>query len=207
MTMAAWRTRLRDSAVPQWDGLTSLVFLAAFFLIGTLAGFIFSCLCDESDQLREYLLSYLCRTGEGDVFEPSLFSVIWECFRWFLLIFLLGFTALGSLGIPFVLSVRAFMLSYAVTTFARLFGLRGMAAALSAFGVTAFITVPVIFTAACSGFQSALGRLSHDPQPAVPLGRRLAMLAPCGGLLILAAALQWTVMPALLTAVCARLFS
>lgn len=206
MTMAAGRTRSRDRTVLRWDGLTALALLGACFLLGTLAGFAFSCLGGESVQLREYLLRYLRQAGAGGAFGPSLLSVIWEAVRWFLLIFVLGFTRLGVVGIPAALAVRAFMLSYAVTTFARLFGLSGMAASLAAFGVTALLSVPVLFVAAHSGFRSALSRLSHDPPAGVPLSERLALLAPCGGLLALAAALQWTVMPALLTAVCARLF-
>lgn len=205
MTMAAGRTKSRDRVL-RWDGFTSLALLGACFLLGTLAGFLFSCLGGESSQLREYLLRYLHQAGAGGSFTPSLFSVIWESFRWFLLIFVLGFTALGAVGIPAALAVRAFMLSYAATTFVRLLGWNGMAASLAAFGVTALLSVPVLFVAAHSGFQNALSRLSHDAPPAVPLAGRLALLAPCGGLLALACALQWTVMPALLTAVCARLF-
>lgn len=202
--MAAGRTRPHDRAVLRLDGSAPLALLAGCFLLGALAGFLFSCLGGESEQLREYLLRYLRAAGDGGAFAPSLLSVIWEAFRWFLLIVLLGFTALGAVGIPAVLAVRAFVLSYAVTTFARLFGPGGVAASLAAFGVTALLTVPVLFVGAHSGFQSALRRLSHDPVPAAV--EQLALLAPCGGLLALAAALQWTVMPALLTAVCARLF-
>ncbi len=205
--MTAGRTSSRDRAVPRLDGITSLALLGGCFLLGTLAGFAFSCLGGGSEPLREYLLRYLRQAGEGAAFAPSLFSVIWEVFRWFLLVFLLGFTALGAVGIPAVLAARAFVLSYAAATFARLFGLSGMAASFAAFGVTALLTVPALFAAAHNGFRCALSRLAHDPPPVSPLAERLALLAPCVGLLALAAALQWTVMPALMTAVCARLFS
>lgn len=207
MTMAADRTRNRGRIVPNWDWLTGLALLAACFLIGTLAGFAFSCIGGESGQLREYLLRYLQSSGGGGVFDPSLLSVIWETVRWPLLVFALGFTALGAVGIPLALVVRAFLLSYAVTTFARMFGLGGMAASMAAFGVTSLLSVPVLFVIANSAFQCSLSRLSAVMPPAVPWHERLALLAPCGGILALAAALQWTVMPSLLTAVCARLFS
>ncbi len=207
MSMAAGRTTERGGTALKWDGLTGLILLGACFLAGTLAGFGFSCLGGESAPLREYLLRCLTAAGEGNGFDPSLLSVIWEVFRWPLLVSLLGFTALGAVGIPVVLAVRGFLLSYAVTAFARLFGLEGMAAALAAFGVTALVAVPALFVAAYSAFQSALSRLSHDGPPAVSWRARLSALGPCAGLLALAAALQRTVMPALLTAVCARLFA
>ncbi len=97
------------------------------------------------------------------------------------------------------------MLSYAATTFARLFHLPGMAAALAAFGVTALVVVPVLFAAAGDAFRQSLCRLPGAPSPPDRWGERVRALAPCAGLLILASALQQIVMPALFSAVCARL--
>lgn len=207
MRMTAGRTTERSGTALKWDGLTELALLGACFLAGTLAGFCFSCLGEESGPLREYLLRCLTAYGAGTGFDPSLPSVLWEVFRWPLLAAVLGLTALGAVGIPVLLAARGFVLSYAVTTFARLFGLDGLAAALAAFGVTALLAVPALFVAAHGAFRSSLGRLSHDGPPAVSMSERLAALGPCAGLLVLAAALQRTVMPALLTAVCARLFA
>ena len=161
--MTAGRTSSRDRAVPRLDGITSLALLGGCFLLGTLAGFAFSCLGGGSEPLREYLLRYLRQAGEGAAFAPSLFSVIWEVFRWFLLVFLLGFTALGAVGIPAVLAARAFVLSYAAATFARLFGLSGMAASFAALPeVLAAFAVPCAAPAPCAAvWPAALAALTY----------------------------------------------
>lgn len=196
----------RVKQLSRWDGLTATALLGVCFFAGTLAGFLFSCLGGESGELRGYLLGCFRLAGSGRSPDVSLLAVVWEVLRWPLLVFLLSFTALGAVGIPVVLAARGFVLSYAAATFGRLFGLEGFAASLAAFGVTALLSVPVLFVAACDAFRCSLGRLSHEPRP-VPLTDRLAVLGPCGVLLALTAALQWAVTPALLTAVCARLFA
>ena len=136
--------------------------------------------------------------------EPSLWSSIWDLSRWPLAAFLLGSTALGAAGIPILLGARGFLLSFAAATFTRLFGLPGMAASLAAFGVSALVAVPVLFVVSADAFRQSLGRLSGERSPA--WSQRVQALTPCAGLLVLAVALQQTVMPALFAAVCARLF-
>lgn len=186
------------------DGLTQLALLAVCFGLGALGGFLFSGWGENSLELSDYLLHYFQSAGQGSGVEPPLWSTVWELFRWPLAALLLGATTLGAVGIPVLLSVRGFLLSYSVSVFGRMFGLPGAAASLTVFGVTAFLAVPVLFVVAFDGFRLSLGHLSGERPPA--LGLRAQALAPCAGLLVLAAALQHTVMPALFTAVCASLF-
>lgn len=96
-------------------------------------------------------------------------------------------------------------MAYAATVFARLFGLPGVTAAIAAFGVTALVAVPVLFVVSLDAFYQSLGRLSGERLSA--WSQRAQALSPCAGLLVLAVALQQTLMPALFTAVCARLFT
>ena len=87
---------------------------------------------------------------------------------------------------------------------ARLFGLPGVAASLAAFGVTALVAVPVLFVVSADAFRQSLGRLSGERPTS--WAQRAQALSPCAGVLVLAVALQQTLMPALLAAVCTRLF-
>lgn len=206
MRVAGVRNGKRTAAVPNWDALTRLILLGTCFFAGTLGGFLFSGLSGESGELSAHLLDYLRQTGSGAGVEPSLLAAVWDVLRWPLAAFLLGFSALGAVGVPVLMLARGFLLSFAAATFGRLFGLPGMAAALAAFGVTALLSVPVLFVVACGAFGASLERLPAAPSAPRPLAERVRPLAPCGGLLVLAAALQRIVMPALLTAVCARLF-
>ena len=201
MTVRKMGRRFRSA--PAWDGLTRLAFLAVCFAVGALGGFFFSGWTGENPALLEYLNRYFQMAGQGNGVDPSLWSSIWDLVRWPLAAFLLGSTAFGIVGVPVLLGVRGFLLSFAAATFVRLFGLSGMAVSLAAFGVTALVAVPVLFAVSADAFRQAQGRLSGDRPPT--WRQRLQAFPPCAGLLVLAVALQQTVMPALLCAVCARL--
>ncbi len=202
--MTVRRVGNRLKLAPAWSGLAQLPILSICFAAGALGGFFFSGWGGDNPELLDYLSRYFQMTGQGNGAEPSLLSSAWDLARWPLAAFLLGGAALGAVGIPILLAARGFLLAFAATSLARLFGLPGMAASLVSFGVTALIAVPVLFVVALDAFRQSLGRLSGDRAPA--WNQRLQALAPCAGLLVLAVSLQQTLMPALLTAVCARLF-
>ena len=202
--MTVRRVGKRLGPAPAWDGLTQLAVLAVCFGLGALGGFLFSGWSKDSLELSDYLLRYFEMAGQGSGVEPPLWSSVWELVRWPLAALLLGSTALGAVGIPMLMAARGFLLSYAAAVFGRMFGRPGVAATRAAFGVSAFVAVPVLFVAASDAFRQSIGRLSGERPPAWDL--RAQALAPCAGLLALAAALQQTVMPALLTTICARLF-
>lgn len=188
-----------------WDGLTRLAVLAVCFAAGALGGFLFSALSEESPELLDYLRQYFQSAGQGGGLEPSLSTTIWDLLRWPLAAFLLGLAPIGAVGVPLLMGARGFLLAFAATTFARLFHLPGVAASLAAFGITVVIAVPVLFVVAEDAFRQSLSRLPGAASAPAQWGDRARALAPCAGLLVLAAALQQTVMPALFSAVCARL--
>lgn len=201
--MAARKMENRFRSAPAWDGLTRLAFLSICFVVGALGGFFFSGLTGENTALLDYLNRYFQMVSQGNGVDPPLWSSIWDLVRWPLAAFLLGSTAFGIVGVPILLGIRGFLLSFAAATFVRLFGLPGMAVSLAAFGVTALVAVPVLFAVSADAFRQSQGRLSGERPPT--WSQRLQAFPPCAGLLVLAVALQQTVMPALLTTVCARL--
>lgn len=203
--MAVRRTGKRMDSASTWDGLTRLAVLAVCFAVGALGGFLFSALSGESPELLDYLRQYFQLSGRGNGPEPSLGATVWDLIRWPLAAFLLGLAPVGAVGVPLLMGGRGFLLAFAATTFARLFHLPGVAASLAAFGVTVVIAVPVLFVVAEDAFRQSLSRLPGAASAPVHWGDRARSLAPCAGLLVLAIALQQTVMPALFSAVCARL--
>ena len=205
MAVAVRRAGKRIRAELSWDRLTRLAVLAVCFGLGALGGFLFSALNGDSPELLDYLRQYFRSAGEGGGLEPSLVAVIWDLVRWPLAAFLLGLVPAGAVGIPVLMGARGFLLAFAATTFARLFHLPGLAAALAAFGVTVLVAVPVLFVVAEDAFRQSLSRLPGAASAPAHWSERARALAPCAGLLVLAAALQQTVMPALFSAVCARL--
>ena len=202
--MTVRRTGSRFHSVPVWDGLTQLAFLGVCFGAGALSGFFFSGWSGDDPALLDYLNRYLQTVGQGNGVEPTLWASVYDLLRWPLITFLLGSSALGVAGIPLLLGIRGFLLSFAAATFARLFGLPGMAVSLTALGVSILVGVPVLFVVAADAFRQSLSRLAGERSPV--WGQRVQALTPCAGLMVLAVALQQTVMPALFTAVCARLF-
>ena len=205
--MAVRKTGKQIGADFSWDGLTRLAVLSVCFGLGALGGFLFSALSGDSPELVDYLRQYFLSAGEGSGLEPSLVAVVWDLIRWPLAAFLLGLVPVGAAGIPVLMGARGFLLAFAATTFARLFHLPGLAAALTVFGVTALVAVPVLFAVAEDAFRQSLRRLPGAVSAPARWSERAAALAPCAGLLVLAAALQQTVMPALFSAVCARLLT
>lgn len=190
---------------PAWDGLTQLAILAVCFFVGAVGGFLFSAAGGENPELLDYLQRYFQSASLGNGFEPSLGATIWDLVRWPLAVFFLGFIPAGTVCVPLVMGGRGFLLAYAATTLARLFHLPGMAAALVVFGITILVAVPVLFVVAADAFRQSLSRLPGALSPPVSWPDRARALAPCAGMLVLAVALQQTVMPALFSAVCARL--
>lgn len=193
-------------AAPSWDGATRLAALAVCFGLGALGGFLFSVLGGGSGELTDYLRGYFQSAGEGGA-EPALAATVWDLTRWPLAAFLLGLVPAGAVGVPALMGARGFLLAFAATTFARLFHLPGVAAALAAFGVTLLVAVPVLFVVSADSFRQSLSRLPGAPSSPVHWVERARALTPCAGLLVLAVALQQTVMPALFSAVCARLLN
>lgn len=176
-------------------------------MAGALGGFFFSAAFGGNEELLEYLLRYFRFVAQEGSAEPALLSSVWDMVRWPLFAFLLGYSALGAVGVPLLMAARGFMLSFACAALVRLLGLPGLAAAAVSFGLTVLIAVPVLFVVARNAFRQSLSALSGAAAQARVWPAQLRALAPCAGLLILAVALQQTVMPALLRAVCARLFA
>ena len=74
-----------------------------------------------------------------------MLSVVWSTIRWPVFAVLMGFTGLGLLGIPVLFSIRGFLLSFAITSFVRMFGGVGGVLAFLTFGVTGLVAIPVLF--------------------------------------------------------------
>lgn len=187
------------------DGLIPTAVLLFCFLAAGAAGCLIAASAGENSvtSLSEYLQNYLALLAEGETVSPSVWAVTWELGCWPLAVFLLGFTALGSVAIPALFCIRGFLLAYAIASFAKVFGHAGLLMAFVVFGTAALVSVPVLFGLGAVMFPSSL-RLAvgvFGERPVGPgLRGRFASLAPCGAMLALAVFFQWAVMPQLLHA-------
>ena len=203
--MVSRGTRKRIGSASSWDGLTQLIIVAICFAVGSVSGFLFSVSGGENPELLDYLQQYFRLMGAEHGFEPPLLDTIWDLVRWPLAAFLLGLTPVGAVGVPLIMGGRGFLLSYAATTFVRLFHLPGMVVVLAVFGVTVFLAVPTLFVVAADAFRQSLNRLPGAMSSPVHWTQRARALAPCAGLLTLAVALQQTDMLVLFSTVCTQL--
>jgi len=185
------------------EGLVQAVVLLLCFLGAGLAGCVAVKLAGEdgAQTLDAYLQGYIELLREGGAAQASLLSVAWELCRWPLLVLLLGFTALGAAAIPAAFCARGFLLAYSIAAFVRVFGARGLPCALAVFGMTALASLPALFCVGALSFQSSLrlaaGVLEGRREAGVSL-ERLWGLVPCGMLLALGTALQYSLVPQLL---------
>lgn len=181
-----------------------LLCLTVCFAVGGAGGCLFAGRLgvDTQKRLLEYFGSYFAALGGDEAVSLSSLSAVWEIVRWPLLTFILGFTALGVIGLPVVFFIRGFLLSYAVAILVRLYGTSGLAVSLAVFGVSGFLVLPALFTLGVDSFREA-GAMAVKlaGEKAAPPGRgRLLRAGCCGALLAVASVLQLRLTPVLLAA-------
>ena len=153
---------MRRGVIGMLDGpsagfLPALVTVGGAFFVGGLAGCGMACWAGGlgGEALRVYLEAFLASASAGGAARPELASMVWELIRWPLLTFLLGFTALGVIGVPLLFGVRGFLLSFSITSFVRLFGGSGSLLAFLVFGISGCLAVPALFVLGVQSLMAA----------------------------------------------------
>lgn len=153
-----------------------VILLTSLFLLGGAAGCLMSSWVGGggSDGLAEYIRSYLLTAQEGTGSAPSVPALLWDVFRYPAAVWALGFTALGLVGIPAVFAVRGFFLSFAISSFVRMFGGYGLMLAAVVFGIPSAFSIPVLFVLGSQGWvasRSLAERLSGGRRRTSPYDR------------------------------------
>ena len=169
--------------VPAGGILPALVVVSAAFALGGVLG------CG------------LTAARAGEAAPPHMLSVVWSTIRWPVFAVLMGFTGLGLLGIPVLFSIRGFLLSFAITSFVRMFGGVGGVLAFLTFGVTGLVAIPVLFVLGVQSLAAArllAGRFLGDGKRSLPFGRAYwVRCGLCSAALCLCALLEYAAVPAL----------
>ncbi|MDR1117468.1 MAG: hypothetical protein LBL09_04400 [Oscillospiraceae bacterium] len=125
---------------------SAAMLLASFFIVGALIGCLLAAYGGDGEAL-------IASAGEySAVGQPAMFEVMYNTFKYPVIVFFFGFSAFGALLIPITIGVRGFFLSFAVTTFARLYGGSGLAFAFCVFGVQCLFVFPCLMLFAAQGF-------------------------------------------------------
>ena len=193
--------------VPPGGVLTALAVVSAAFCLGALAGMLLASQVGGGwqESLTAYLERYLAAAKLGAAGPPRVSAVLWETLRWPVSAFLLGFSALGVVGIPLLFAARGFLLSFAVSSFVLMFGGAGAILAFFAFGFTGMLSLPVLFVLGVQGFASgqelAVRALGGGKGP-LSRGRAYWVRGGlCAAVLGVCMLLEWWAVPALLASV------
>lgn len=193
------------------DGSLGLLVTSICFFTGGIIGFFaVARLSSVSvEQLSTYLTSFWTCAGGGEVSAPALPALLWETLRWPFILLLLSGTAIGLLAIPALFAVRGFLFSFAVAAVIRVFGHFGSLLAFLLFGLTGLLSLPALFLLGTQRWNAARRiavRPSEEGGGRMAGGRReLLSYGVCGALFGLCILLEYTAVPALVTAVSAGL--
>ncbi|MDL2273164.1 stage II sporulation protein M [Oscillospiraceae bacterium OttesenSCG-928-G22] len=136
--------------------LPATLFLALFFILGAVVGCI-SALHVDGDGLQDlvtFVRGFLSLAKSG-LSGRSWVDIVVSVLKYPLLAVLFGLTALGVVLEPALLMARGFFLTFAVTSFVRLFGPKGILLALAVYLFQCVIVLPATFLLGAQGFLSA----------------------------------------------------
>lgn len=205
---------MRRRVVQVWNTpggvTTALLVVSCAFVSGGIAGLLVASQVAGEGQttLAAYIESYLAAAQQRTAAAPGFFAVALDLLRWPCLAVFMGFLSLGVVGVPILFAVRGFLLSFAVSSFVRMFGGAGGMLAFSAFGLTGLLAVPALFVLGVQSFDMALRRLSAGAGKgsALPGSQYLVRCGSCFGALALCMLVEHWAVPALLGSL-APLFS
>lgn len=142
---------------PTAEGTPALAVTAAFFTFGGLAGNFLAFRLSGSglETMTAYLRRFLEAAQAAELNAPSLPELLWRSFRWPLGAILLGFSALGILGIPVLSAMRGFLLAFSIASFTMAYGHGGLAAAFFLLGIPGIFSVPAFLLLTTQSFSTA----------------------------------------------------
>lgn len=159
-------------------------------VLGSLAG---------TRQIAVSAAEHILLDGGSIYGADGFFSLLFLCSRYHLLVLLFGTSLLGVVMIPAAFALRGFVLSCTAVSIASSYPNGGVALALVILGIPSLLTVPSLFVVGSHslGFSSRLVSL-YDRRPPTPSGgSAVTDLLLCAGALVLAAAIEYSVIPML----------
>ena len=141
----------------QTVSVSHLLFLALFFLGGTLLGQVLAGNVPDGtgDELTRYLTDYVYLYGQTAPEGRAFWETVVIYFRYPLLAVFLGFTSVGVVLLPVVAVAFGFFLSFSVSCFTAAFGGEGVLLALAVSGLRCALTLPCFFLLAVPSWQTS----------------------------------------------------
>ena len=172
---------MRKNIMKVWDlpstGVTaSLVIISIIFLIGGLAGcsLVGQTNGEGEATLSRYLDGFINIVSSDEMVKPKFLFILWKAIRWPLLILFLGLTPIGLIGIPVLILIRSFLLSFSIASFYQVSGTEGLFFSFILFGITGLIYIPILFVLGIQSFLRAgtiIGRIAGENRRTTVLKR------------------------------------
>lgn len=176
-----------------------LMVLGGLFLMGGLLGCFLggNIHADGAQGLKEYLEGWFSLVQEQGI-SPGPGQVLPDRLRYPLLVFLLGFTAAGVIGVPVLFAMRGFAFVFPVACICRLYGGAGLLPGLVLFGLPGMLWIPALFILGMQSMSSSCELLRMRGKGRLfGIQREWLVCGGCFGTLILCALLECYVFPLL----------
>lgn len=140
----------------KWDLPQGLKMLSSCFLWGGFCGIFFAGFLLEEGQgtLSDYFLQYFNHVEEYGQTQ-DFFAIFWSNLKIPMYTFLLGFSLLGTIGVPLLFISQGFIFTFSVSSLCRLWGVSGLIPSFFLFCLPAFLWVPVLFFLGLQSLRSA----------------------------------------------------
>jgi stage II sporulation protein M len=193
--------------------LPALAFLSVFFLCGSVAGCATASYIggDGSSSLVRYVTGYISMVRENGAGSTDLLTAFFNTFKYHIAAFIIGFTSLGIAFIPALMAIRGFFLSFAVTSFVKMFGASGLLLSVGIFGFQRLLTLPCLFVISVQAFSSsnalflmATGKRKKSPTPLYG-GAYFTRCGICVVVLIFCSLFEAFITPAIISVIVANI--
>lgn len=190
---------------PTAEGTPALAVTAAFFTLGGLAGCLLAFRMTDVGvgAMTDYLERFLTAAQSGGLDVPALPELLWRNLRWPLAAVLLGFSALGLLGVPVLASVRGYFMAFSIASFSRAYGHGGLAVAFFLLGIPGILSIPAFLVLSTQSFSTACalaGRSSGSGRRELPFHHDYFLRCGlCAAAICVSLLLECYLVPALLS--------
>ena len=144
-----------------WDRpyFRSFLLLGAVFVLGACLGMAAAWLigAENCGNLKAFFSQYTQVTPDSAYTWSNFFRTLWYFLRLPLLLFLVGFSALGVFVIPSAMLWKGFSFAFAISTLVLLYGSSGLLAATIFFGAAELFFIPILFLVAAWSIEVASG--------------------------------------------------
>lgn len=146
----------------------SFLLLSAAFVLGACLGMAAAWLigAENCGNLKSFFSQYTQVTADSAYTWSNFFHTLWYFLRLPLLLFLVGFSALGVFVIPSAMLFKGFSFAFAVSTLVLLYGSSGLLAATVFFGLAELFFIPLLFLVAVWSVELASGIAFGRPKSA-----------------------------------------